>query len=147
MKINDPRFNLREIAKQLILLEEHLLEPRKYCPDCISKHLLNIEALAEECQSLDGKQQWCDLAQSFADQSRRWGSQFIHGTPPAQIGQEVRALRKRISIEVLDSETTDLAPADFSGLSPGAFGVSNKGAWLIVGLGLAGLIWWSEKRR
>jgi hypothetical protein len=51
-KILDPKYNLRECAKQMILLEDHLNNPEKRCKQCIIKHMLNIEALAEEGISL-----------------------------------------------------------------------------------------------
>lgn len=47
-----PSFNAREICKELVLLEKHLNEPLQRCKDCISKHFLTIEALAEEAISL-----------------------------------------------------------------------------------------------
>ncbi len=53
LPIMSPLYNLREICKQIALLEEHLNQPRKRCPDCIRKHFLTIEALFEEAISLD----------------------------------------------------------------------------------------------
>ncbi|HSG19962.1 MAG TPA: hypothetical protein VLA31_04260, partial [Burkholderiaceae bacterium] len=53
LSLMDPQFNLREIAKQMVLLEDHLCHPYKHCSDCIRKHLLTIEAFAEEAVSLD----------------------------------------------------------------------------------------------
>ncbi len=53
LPIMNPLYNLREICKQIALLEEHLNQPRKRCPDCIRKHFLTIEALFEEAISLD----------------------------------------------------------------------------------------------
>ena len=47
-----PSFNAREICKELVLLEKHLNEPLQRCRDCICKHFLTIEALAEEAISL-----------------------------------------------------------------------------------------------
>lgn len=49
----DPNFNLREVAKQLLLLEDHLFHEGKRCQDCIRKHMLTIEALLEEAITLD----------------------------------------------------------------------------------------------
>ena len=50
----NPNFNVREILKQMILLGDHLTDPSgdKVCHDCIMKHLLSIEAYAEEAQTL-----------------------------------------------------------------------------------------------
>jgi len=53
LSIFDPRFNMREIAKHLLLLEDHLFHENKHCIDCISKHFLTIEAFAEETLTLD----------------------------------------------------------------------------------------------
>lgn len=56
--VSDPAYNMREIAKQCILLEEHLTIPAKFCPDCCVKHLLHchglaIEALMLACNRVD----------------------------------------------------------------------------------------------
>ena len=53
--IMDARFNLRECAKNMILLEDHLFHSGKQCEDCIKKHCLTIEALLEEGVTLDLK--------------------------------------------------------------------------------------------
>lgn len=47
-----PSQNMRDIIKQLVMLEDHLYQPQKRCTDCIRKHFLTIEALAEECATL-----------------------------------------------------------------------------------------------
>lgn len=52
MPVFDYKHNLREIAKQIILLEDHIAHPEKRCNDCITKHFLSIEALAEEAVTL-----------------------------------------------------------------------------------------------
>ena len=52
--VSDPAYNMREICKQSILLEEHLVEKPKHCKDCISKHFLHIIGLSEEAQCLAG---------------------------------------------------------------------------------------------
>ena len=53
LPVLDPRFNMREICKQSVLLEDHLFQKEKRCHDCICKHFLTIEALAEEAITLD----------------------------------------------------------------------------------------------
>jgi len=52
LPIMKPEHNLREICKELSLLEDHLNHSSKRCPDCITKHFLKLEALAEEGLSL-----------------------------------------------------------------------------------------------
>lgn len=51
--IMDPRFNMREAAKQCLLLEDHLNNTKKRCYDCIRKHFLTIDGLLEEAVSLE----------------------------------------------------------------------------------------------
>ena len=50
--VSDPRYNMQQIIKQSILLEEHLSNKNKRCRDCITKHFLHIIGLAEEAQML-----------------------------------------------------------------------------------------------
>jgi hypothetical protein len=51
--VMDPVYNMKEIVKQSIVLEEHINHERKRCKDCITKHFLHIVGLAEEAVSLD----------------------------------------------------------------------------------------------
>jgi hypothetical protein len=55
MDLMDPKHNLREIAKQLILLEDHMAHKHKRCIDCMTKHYLMVEGLLEEAITLDKK--------------------------------------------------------------------------------------------
>ena len=50
--VSDPKYNMQQIVKQSILLEEHLSNKNKRCRDCITKHFLHIIGLAEEAQML-----------------------------------------------------------------------------------------------
>jgi hypothetical protein len=52
--VSDPDYNMKQIIKQSILLEEHLAEDRKYCKDCICKHFNHIIGLSSEAVSLAG---------------------------------------------------------------------------------------------
>jgi len=76
LPIMNPLFNLREICKQFVLLEDHLNNARKRCPDCISKHFLTIEALFEEAISLDKEFKYSKLldgkAQIIRDLQGLW---------------------------------------------------------------------------
>lgn len=47
-----PLWNEREILKEIQLLEGHVSAGGKRCAQCCTKHLLNIEALAEEAKTL-----------------------------------------------------------------------------------------------
>ena len=50
--VSDPKYNMIEIIKQSVLLEEHLTLTHKRCKDCIAKHMLIIVAYAEESVTL-----------------------------------------------------------------------------------------------
>jgi len=50
--VSDPKYNMQQIIKQSILLEEHLTNKNKRCRDCITKHFLHIIGLVEEAQML-----------------------------------------------------------------------------------------------
>jgi len=50
--VSNPKYNMQQIIKQSILLEEHLTNKNKRCRDCITKHFLHIIGLAEEAQML-----------------------------------------------------------------------------------------------
>ena len=94
LPVMDPGFNLREIAKQMILLEDHLLQPLKRCPDCIGKHLLWWEGLAEEGSALDRTGQTTEAFARLAAASRVCQLALLQGEDPAVVGQWVRTLRK-----------------------------------------------------
>lgn len=52
--VSDPKYNMKEIAKQSLMLEDHLVEKNKRCKDCQAKHFLMIIGLSEEALSLAG---------------------------------------------------------------------------------------------
>lgn len=101
LPIMNPLFNLREICKQMSLLEDHLNNPRKRCPDCIRKHFLTIEALFEEAVSLDKELEYSDVldgkAQEVRDLQGEWldcreGKKSNEGHK--MIAQALRVMRK-----------------------------------------------------
>jgi len=69
--ILDPRFNLREAAKNMILLEDHLFHEGKRCKDCILKHCLTIEGFLEEGVTLDTKREYTEILQSSLSEFRQ----------------------------------------------------------------------------
>lgn len=46
--VNNPAYNMQNVVKQSILLEEHLAEKNKYCEGCLVKHFSHICALSSE---------------------------------------------------------------------------------------------------
>lgn len=98
-----PAFNLRECAKQMVLVQDHLEHPYKLCADCVRKHLLTIEAYAEEATSLDEPNGfYSEMTESLANDARNWMEDFEDGKPPPEIAQRIRAVRKALVPLVCD---------------------------------------------
>jgi len=54
----EPKYNLRETAKQLLALEDHLAQDKKRCQSCLQKHCLMAEMFIEEAYGLDTKNEY-----------------------------------------------------------------------------------------
>jgi len=95
LPVLDPCFNMREICKQSILLEDHLFQKGRRCTDCIKKHFLFCEGFAEEAITLDKNNEYnlsdLKLPEKFRELQRRlWDK----GEGPESIAQELRQIRK-----------------------------------------------------
>jgi hypothetical protein len=96
-KLMDPKFNIREVVKQLILLEDHLANKEKHCVDCITKHALAAEGLAEEAISLDTKDEFSDLLRPLPSELRNVHARMVgHKIDFVDAGHEYRAIRKKL---------------------------------------------------
>lgn len=93
-----PCQNMRDIIKQLALLEDHMYHPQKRCPDCIRKHFLTIEGLAEECSTLCKPRAILPESRSIATQSRilhhAWEARPKDVAVTEYIAGRLRKLRK-----------------------------------------------------
>ena len=96
-----PYFNAREVIKQMAMLEDHLNNRHKRCTDCINKHFLTIEGLAEELGSLcrsgsDGQERCDDLPSKVRVLHHAWSA--AKGREAVALGAagELRKLRKRL---------------------------------------------------
>lgn len=102
--VMDPDFNREKICKEMLLLEDHLMKPCERCRDCIRKHLLKIDGLADEMGSLDATGQYTELASALAKAARNWLAEiekldFDHASATRSlqaIGQRVRRCRKKL---------------------------------------------------
>lgn len=100
--IMEPLFNLREIAKHLILLEDHLFHEGKRCPDCILKHVYTIDAFFDEAITLDKKMEYNDIATEKQKQFKIVSKEIEHGVKTKTLtndlcckyAQELRKIRK-----------------------------------------------------
>ena len=95
--------NLREVCKELVLLERHFLCGGEYCPDCITKHFLTAEALTQEAGTLTGAQEWAPTIASLAEYVGELERGWLAGRAPDLLGQRCRALRKALAPRVFAS--------------------------------------------
>lgn len=96
LPVLDCRFNLREICKQCILLEDHLSHDKKRCYDCCIKHFLAIEGLSEEAVTLDKEAKYKDVLCEIPDKVRHI-QKFWYENPETnshEASQMLRELRK-----------------------------------------------------
>ena len=95
-----PYFNAREVIKQMAMLEDHLNNRHKRCTDCINKHFLTIEGLAEELGSLcrrgDGQDRCDDLPSKVRVLHHAWSIGKGRDTVAIGAAGELRKLRKRL---------------------------------------------------
>jgi hypothetical protein len=95
LPVMDPSFNLREICKQCVLLEDHLTHEDKRCTDCCTKHFLTLEALAEEALTLDKNGKLRDDARQLPKKIRELQMFWINNPDKChEISQKLREIRK-----------------------------------------------------
>lgn len=100
----DPKYNLREVIKQMILLEDHMFQPEKRCYDCITKHAMTIEGYLQEAITLDTTQQYNQEIQELLKSFKTimdHALQKIHDNDMSNVdfcrcAQQLRGLRKPI---------------------------------------------------
>lgn len=90
------KYNLREIVKQIILLEDHLINEKKQCHDCIIKHFLAIEALSEEALTLNKNLTKDSPMYSLPDEIRKLQRLWYDNkeTKTIETAQALRKIRK-----------------------------------------------------
>ena len=94
LPIMDAKFNLREICKNCLLLEDHLISPRKRCQDCIRKHFLIIEGLGDEARTLDKGGVYKQDLDKVSSVIYKLQKDYIGGRDMGLIGQDLRQVRK-----------------------------------------------------
>jgi hypothetical protein len=102
LPITNPLFNMREVCKQCILLEDHLFQTKKRCEDCIKKHCLTIEGLAEEAITLDKENKYALDKLGLPDKFREIQKCYIKGEDPITLAQKIRQLRKPLMNKYFD---------------------------------------------
>jgi len=101
LPVLDCRFNLREICKQSILLEDHLSHEKKRCTDCCIKHFLALEGLCEEAVTLDKHSHHKNI-RNLADTVRRIQKKWYEDPDgnSHDCSQELRGMRKQFQGDV-----------------------------------------------
>lgn len=108
--VMDPRFNLEQVCDELALLQDHLLEQRLRCPDCITKHFIKCRALLREADSLDKTRDlviYTSPLSQATDKLFAYWRQYATSTPEqltdaqveeayTQTAQAVRKMRKEL---------------------------------------------------
>jgi len=110
--VSDPKYNMQQIVKQSILLEEHLANKNKRCRDCITKHFLHIIGLSEEAQMLatDKIQKYPlinECVESYNKLFQKWLNNQDLGLDDVSLNccDNLRSIRKRlIAIYFFDDE-------------------------------------------
>lgn len=104
-EVSTAEYNLKQIAKNLLLIQDHLL--KEACADCVAKHYLLCEAYAEEALSLDNAEKYKDLIMkvlALTNKHLALVTKFLkegkHEENLQEMAQEVRQLRKEIVKEV-----------------------------------------------
>lgn len=95
----DPRFNLKEVIKQLVLLEDHINQKMRRCKDCIRKHSFTIEAFLEEGITLDKDRKFIQLSNEVLDKFRIYKRTLFENPTDSdyfEVAQGLRIIRKRL---------------------------------------------------
>lgn len=102
----EPGFNMRETAKQCILLEDHLNNLKKRCRDCIRKHFLTIDGFLEESVSLEKdiskRQYYRNLHTEWNRIQREYARNPTNSDNLDIISQKIRAFRKPLVAKYYD---------------------------------------------
>jgi len=102
--ISDPAFNMREVCKQALLLEDHLVQKEKRCRDCICKHFLLCISLTEEAVWLAGDKvrEYPLLAECVSFFNKLfddWLNNQENDKKMLEIASSIRAMRKKMAAE------------------------------------------------
>ena len=104
LPVMNPAFNLREICKQCILLEDHLSHDQKRCKDCCTKHFLALEALAEEAVTLDADGKFYSMLRDLPERIRTLEVKWMQDPErhSRSISQHLREIRKAFQEDCFD---------------------------------------------
>ena len=99
--VDDPAYNMKNIVKQSILLEEHIAEKNKYCLACIVKHFLHIIGLAEEAvwlanKNVDKYPYLKDAPQFYDNLLTKWSANKHDDQNKVDVLSQLRDMRRQL---------------------------------------------------
>lgn len=116
--VSDPKYNMHQIIKQSILLEEHLANKNKRCRDCITKHFSHIIGLAEEavmlaCSDVNSYPYMAECPDYYNDLFNKW---LKDTTTSLEVCKKLRTKRKELIATYFFDETYGLQQTDDIGV-------------------------------
>jgi len=116
--VSDPKYNMHQIIKQSILLEEHLANKNKRCRDCITKHFSHIIGLAEEavmlaCSDVNSYPYMAECPDYYNDLFNNW---LIDTSTSLEVCKKLRTQRKKLIATYFFDETYGLQKTDDIGV-------------------------------
>lgn len=108
--VMDPEFNMREVSKQCLLLEDHLNNSKKRCIDCIKKHFLIIDGMLEEAVSLEKDNKLRDTYRNiflkWVEIEKKYVANQSDPNNIDEISKEIRLFRKPLVEQYFDNVST-----------------------------------------
>jgi molecular chaperone GrpE (heat shock protein) len=97
LPILDVEFNIREAVKNMLLLEDHLLDKRRRCMDCCKKNMLLLEEFLEEGITLDKKGKYVKELEKNSKIVRNLQKKLLEGRKNYfDIAMEIRKMRRKM---------------------------------------------------
>ena len=99
--VNNPEYNMTQIIKQNVLLEDHIADKMKYCKPCIIKHFMMIIGLAEEAvwmagAKLDAYPLLSEVVEWYKGVFEEWHGAMDDDSMRVKVLGELREMRQRL---------------------------------------------------
>lgn len=90
----DPKFNFRDVAGQLLLLEGHLSSKRTRCIDCVRKHAMTAEHLVREALTMSSDPEIHTKGEILLSQILDIEHELAENNMSSELAQRIRKIRK-----------------------------------------------------
>jgi hypothetical protein len=100
-EVNNPEYNVQEVIKNTLLIEQHLSEKNKYCKTCLVKHFLLSQALISEAiwMAQDKVGKYPKLEEScgfYNDVFKKWKDNMDDDTTRLETLNQLREWRQKM---------------------------------------------------